>query len=144
MKEERRYDTRSFFVCSTTAQTDSIAELIVSLRPSFCDLKPRSWEPNIEVPKPRSWEPNIEVLKTRSWEPNIEVLKSRSWEPNIEVLKPRSWEQHLQARADYVRPSWVPTSWYWPTTNKCQPINLQIAHLNWQNFLYFAYNIMHL
>lgn len=33
---------------------------------------------------------------------------------------------------------------YWRTTNKCQPTNLQIAHMNWQNCLYFADNIMHL
>ncbi len=88
----------------------------------------RSWNPSlesetqcpfIEVLKPKSWEPNIEVLKLRSWELNIEILKPRSWEwnsvsvyrgPETQVLRAKCSNVGLQARADCVRPSRVPTS----------------------------------
>jgi hypothetical protein len=91
-------------------------------------LKPRSWEWN-PVPVYRGLETQVLRVKpsvrlSRSWNPGpesetqcpfIEVLKPRSSEPNTEVLKPnvlraKCSNAGLQARADCVRPSRVPTS----------------------------------
>jgi hypothetical protein len=60
----------------------------------------RSWNPG---PESETQSPFIEVLKPRSSEPNTEVLK-----PN--VLRAKCSNAGLQARADCVRPSRVPTS----------------------------------
>jgi hypothetical protein len=81
--------------------------------------------PFIEILKPKSWEPNIEVLKPnvrllRSWNPGPESQISRSWNPmsvyrglETQVLKAKCNNAGLQARADCVRPSRVPTSLIW-------------------------------
>jgi hypothetical protein len=60
----------------------------------------RSWNPDLES---ETQCPFIEVLKPRSSEPNTEVLK-----PN--VLRAKCSNAGLQAWADCVRPSRVPTS----------------------------------
>jgi hypothetical protein len=62
----------------------------------------RFWNPG---PQSETQCPFIEVLKPRSSEPNTEVLK-----PN--VLKAKCSNAGLQAQADSVRPSRVPTNVY--------------------------------